>query len=284
MSDVTPTLRPVAVSPPPDPGRAKVITRFRLRRTKSAWRLALPFVLLVLVWSLVRIVFQLDDSVLPSPLGVAGGMGDLVFLGILPDDIVVTLQRFLVGALLAIAIGVPIGVLLGSSRVAERMFEPFVQFIQSIPDVALLPLLVMWFGFGNTTIQVAILYTALVPIVLNTMVGIQTTPDLYKQAVMTLGGGRARVLRDVYVPGALASIVVGVRLGLGYAWRILIVGEMIVGAGGLGFLIFDARRYFLISQVMVGMIVIGILYVIIDRLILVAIEDATVRRWGLQRL
>jgi NitT/TauT family transport system permease protein/taurine transport system permease protein len=243
----------------------------------------MPFAVLVAIWSLVCWAFGVPSTTLPAPLAVLDSAGKLIRLGELPADAALTLKRFLVGAILAALIGVPFGVLLGASRTAAQMFAPFVRFVQSVPDVALLPLFVMWFGFGNTTIQVAILYTALVPIILNTMVGIQTIPTVYKDAVATMGGQSWRFFRDVWVPGAIPSIVVGIRLGLGYGWRILIIGEMLVGNGGLGFLIFDARRYFLLGQVITGMVVIGILYLILDRMVLVWLEDITVRRWGLER-
>jgi taurine transport system permease protein len=77
--------------------------------------------------------------------------------------------------------------------------------------------------------------------------------------------------------------VVGIRLGVGYGWRALIAGEMLVGAGGLGFMIFGAQQFHALGQIVAGMILIGLLYLVIDRLILAPVEDATVRRWGAQR-
>lgn len=244
----------------------------------------LPFALILLIWVLVKQVFDLSDDVLVSPAQVVQSASELVDFGTLPSDVSLSLKRLAIGAVLATAIGIPIGLVLGFSRYGTMMFGPFLRFFQAVSGIAILPLLVVWFGFTELTIQLVILYTALVPVVFSTMTGVRTIPPIYGQAIETMGGTRLRLVRDVYVPGALASIVVGIRLGIGYGWRALIAGEMLIGAGGLGFMIFDARRFHLIGQILAGMILIGILYLIIDRLILKPLEDVTVRRWGLQRV
>lgn len=244
----------------------------------------LPFLLILLVWVLAKELFDLSDDVLVSPAQVVTSAGELVDFGTLPGDVSLSLKRLAIGSVLATAIGVPIGLALGFSRYGAMMFDPFLRFFQAVSGIAILPLLLVWFGFTELTIQLVILYTALVPVVFSTMTGVRTIPTIYSQAIETMGGTRLRLVRDVYVPGALASIVVGVRLGIGYGWRALIAGEMLIGAGGLGFMIFDARRFHVIGQILAGMILIGILYLIIDRLILKPLEDVTVRRWGLQRV
>jgi taurine transport system permease protein len=243
----------------------------------------LPFVLVLLLWVFVQWAFDLSDETIVSPGKVLSTAGELLDRGELPSYISQSLSRLALGSVLAIAIGVPIGLLLGASRYGAMMFGPFLRFFQAVSGIALLPLVLVWFGFTETTIQLVILYTALVPIVFTTMTGVRTIPPVYRDAIRTLGGNRARLVRDVYLPGALASVVVGIRLGIGYGWRALIAGEMVVGAGGLGFMVFDARRFHVLGQILAGMIIIGILYVVIDRLILAPVEDSTIRRWGIQR-
>jgi taurine transport system permease protein len=128
-----------------------------------------------------------------------------------------------------------------------------------------------------------VIYTLLVPIVFNTMVGVRTIPENYVLALRSLGAGRLRIVKDVYLPGALPSIVVGLRLGMGYGWRALIAAEMLVRKGGLGDLIFGARTFGQIDRIIVGMVLIGALYVTVDRLIVQPIENMTVARWGVLR-
>ncbi len=242
-----------------------------------------PFMVILAVWVLAKSVFGVSDAALPSIGDVIRASHQLIDWGILPYDVSASLYRIALGTVLATVIGVPLGLLLGASRYSVVMFGPFLRFFRAASGVAILPLLIIWFGFTETTIQVAILYTALIPIIFNTMIGVRTIPPAYRDAIETMGGGSARLLRDVYLPGALASIVVGIRLGVGYGWRALIVGEMLVGAGGLGFMIFGAMQFHALGQIFAGMILIGLLYLVIDRLILAPVEDATVRRWGVQR-
>ena len=242
-----------------------------------------PFIALVAVWWGVVLAFDLSEDILASPTDVLSKMVELVQLGMLPVFVSDSLGRIALGAGLAILIGVPIGLVLGLSRYGAPMFEPFLRFFQAISGIAWLPLAIVWFGFTDTTIQVVILYTATVPIVFNTMMGVRLIPRIYKESFQTMGGGKLRLITDVYIPGALASIVVGLRLGIGYGWRALIAGEMLIGASGIGFMIFDARRFHLIDVILAGMIIIGALYLIIDRMILGPIERVTVHRWGILR-
>jgi len=250
---------------------------------RRAATFAAPLIALVVVWAGVKSLFGLSDDVLVSPAATARSAAELVRLGILPAYVSASLWRITLGAVLATVIGVPIGLALGVTRYGARMFEPFLRFFQAISGIAWLPLAVVWFGFTNTTIQVVILYTAMVPIVFNTLIGVQLIPDIYKQSIQTMGGGRLRLIRDVYFPGALPSIVVGLRLGIGYGWRALIAGEILTGLPGVGTLIFEARKFHQIDQILAGMVVIGVLYLIVDRMVLAPVERLTVQRWGVVR-
>jgi taurine transport system permease protein len=242
-----------------------------------------PFLIIIAAWVLAKSAFGVSGAALPSIGDVIHASHQLISWGILPYDVAASLYRIALGTALAIVIGVPLGLLLGTSRYGVIMFGPFLRFFRAVSGIAILPLLIIWFGFTETTIQVAILYTALIPIVFSTMTGVRTIPSAYRDVIETMGGGPARLMRDVYLPGALASIVVGIRLGVGYGWRALIAGEMLVGAGGLGFMIFGALQFHALGQIVAGMILIGLLYLVIDRLILAPVEDATVHRWGVQR-
>lgn len=242
-----------------------------------------PFAFILVLWSLGKTIGNLSDTTLPSIGGVLSSAGQLIESGVLPYNISISLTRLLASALLAAVIGIPIGLLMGVSRLGAMTFGPFLRFFQSVSGIAILPLLLVWFGFTETTIQLAILYTALIPVIFNTMTGVQTIPRVYTDAVETLGGSRYRLIRDIYLPGSLASIVVGLRLGVSYGWRALIVGEILVGKGGLGFMIFEARTFQQLGVIVTGMILIGLLYLILDRLVFAPLEDATVRRWGLER-
>jgi len=272
----------------PRPGRSVAGVPVPGRRPLSASvRHALifvaPLIALVVIWGGVKYLFGLSDDVLVSPAATLRSATELVRQGILPAYISASLWRITLGGFLAMVIGVPVGLGLGVTRYGARMFEPFLRFFQGISGIAWLPLAIVWFGFTNVTIQVAILYTALVPVVFNTLIGVQLIPDIYKESIQTMGGGRLHLVRDVYLPGALPSIVVGLRLGIGYGWRALIAGEILTGLPGLGTLIFEARRFHQIDQILAGMVVIGVLYLIVDRMVLAPVERLTVQRWGVIR-
>ena len=186
-------------------------------------------------------------------------------------------------ALISMLAGVPLGFAIGSNRYAARALEGLLRFLQGVSGIAWLPLAIIWFGFTHQTTLVIVIYTLIVPIVFNTMTGVRAVPENYVLALRSLGAGRLRIVTDVYVPGALPSIVVGLRLGMGYGWRALIAAEMLVRRGGLGDLIFGARTFGQIDRIIVGMIVIGTLYIVVDRLLVQPIENLTVARWGVLR-
>jgi NitT/TauT family transport system permease protein/taurine transport system permease protein len=141
--------------------------------------------------------------------------------------------------------------------------------------------MLVWFGFSERTIVVAVNYTVFFPVMFNVLLGVRSVPRIYVDALRTLGASRARIVRDVVVPGALPNIATGMRLGLAYGWRALIAAEMLVGAHGLGFMIFSAQNFHLTARIMLGMAVIGILWMLLDYFVLRPVEEATIARWGL---
>ncbi len=192
-----------------------------------------------------------------------------------------SLRRLVTAALVAAAVGVPLGLLLGMSRRVAEFVHPVLNFFQSVSGIAWLPLMLVWFGFGERTILVAINYTVLFPVVFNALLGVRSVPPLYASALRTLGASRWRIARDVLIPGALPNIATGLRLGLAYGWRALIAAEMLVGAHGLGFMIFSAQSFHLTARIVLGMSVIGALWVLLDYFVLRPLEEATIARWGL---
>jgi NitT/TauT family transport system permease protein/taurine transport system permease protein len=191
------------------------------------------------------------------------------------------LLRLISGAVVGMALGIPLGILIGTSRWARRISWPILLFFQAIGDIAWLPILLIWFGFGITTMTLVIVYTVLFPVVLNTVLGVESVPPDLVRAARSLGASRARVLWEVTLPGALPNIITGLRNGLGYGWRALIAVEIIVGTSGIGFMMFDARRAGSVVEILLGMIILGLLWYIVDAWILAPIERATGQRWGL---
>jgi len=246
-------------------------------------KILLPFVVLVAVWWAIYLSVDFSPQVLVSPLAVWHAFVHLVSHGVMAEYASTSLSMIGFAALLSLLVGVPVGFAVGINRYAAHALEGFLRFLQGISGIAWLPLAIIWFGFTHTTTLVIVIYTLIVPIIFNTMIGVRTIPEAYTLALRSLGASRLRLVKDVYLPGGLPSIVVGLRLGMGYGWRALIAAEMLVRKGGLGDLIFGARAFGQIDRIITGMIVIGCLYVVVDRLIVQPIENLTIARWGVLR-
>jgi taurine transport system permease protein len=253
-------------------------------RTTTRWPAlgsAAPFIPLIALWAIVAQAEVFPRAFFPGPVEVVQALGSLVYKGILPDYLEDSVVRLAVGAAAGLALGIPLGVLVGLSARVHAMLWPILLFFQAIGDIAWLPLLIIWFGFGLVTMTFVIVYTVLFPVVLNTVLGVRSVPIELRRAALSLGASRPRVLWEVILPGALPNILTGLRNGLGYGWRALIAAEIIVGTSGIGFLMFDARRAGSVVEIVLGMIVLGLLWYVVDGWVLAPIERATGERWGM---
>lgn len=241
----------------------------------------IPFIPVLALWTVVSEAGLFPRAFFPGPADVVRAFFTLTYKGILPDYLQDSLIRLATGAAVGMALGIPLGILIGTSRWAHRICWPVLLFFQAIGDIAWLPILLIWFGFGLTTMTFVIVYTVLFPVVLNTVLGVESVPRDLSRAALSLGASRARVLWEVTLPGALPNIITGLRNGLGYGWRALIAVEMIVGTSGIGFMMFDARRAGSTVEILLGMIILGLLWYIVDAWILAPLERATGQRWGL---
>jgi NitT/TauT family transport system permease protein/taurine transport system permease protein len=239
-----------------------------------------PFVPLAAAWWAVTELQVFPRVFLPGPAEVLSAFASLVYKGVLPAYLQDSLIRLVVGAFWGIALGIPLGILIGISARAHKALWPLLLFFQAIGDIAWLPILVIWFGYGLTTMTFVIVYTVIFPVVLNTVLGVRSIPVNLQRAALSLGASRVQVLREVVLPGALPNILTGLRNGLGYGWRALIAAEIIVGTSGIGFLMFDARRAGSVVEILLGMIILGVLWYVVDGWILAPLEKATGQRWG----
>jgi NitT/TauT family transport system permease protein/taurine transport system permease protein len=239
-----------------------------------------PFVPLVAAWWAVTELQVFPRVFLPGPAEALSAFASLVYKGVLPAYLQDSLIRLVVGAFWGIALGIPLGILIGISARAHKALWPLLLFFQAIGDIAWLPILVIWFGYGLTTMTFVIVYTVIFPVVLNTVLGVRSIPVNLQRAALSLGASRVQVLREVVLPGALPNILTGLRNGLGYGWRALIAAEIIVGTSGIGFLMFDARRAGSVVEILLGMIILGVLWYVVDGWILAPLEKATGQRWG----
>ena len=258
----------------------------RSARARRFWRhggleLALVTLLALALWTAISASIARPDRYLPSPVSVLDSSGDLLWKGILPNYLGQTLWRLVTGSFIGIALGIPFGILVGLNRTVSEMCYPILNFFQSISGIALLPIVMIWWGTTEKTVFVVVLYTCFFPIAFNVLTGVRSTPRIYVNALRTLGASRLRIVRDVLLPGAMPSIATGARLSIGYAWRAVIAGEMLAGRRGIGWMIFSAQQVDRTAQVVLGMALIGVLWILLDRYVLRPIESDTIQRWGL---
>jgi ABC-type nitrate/sulfonate/bicarbonate transport system permease component len=275
-------MNPVLVQPRPAPLPWRAWSLY-MRWTARApgVRALVPFLPIVAAWGLIAEAGIFPRVFFPGPAEVVRSFARLIYTGILPEYLEDSTIRLALGAAAGTALGIPLGALIGLSRRAHAVCWPVLLFFQAIGDIAWLPILLIWFGFGLTTMTFVLVYTVLFPVVLNTALGVRSVPLELTRAAQSLGAPPLRILFEVTLPGALANIVTGLRNGLGYGWRALIAAEMIVGTSGIGFMMFDARRAGSVVEILVGMIVLGLLWYVVDGWLLVPLERATVQRWGL---
>lgn len=240
-----------------------------------------PYVLLLMLWEGARVLFRPNPRFLPDIADVAGELIAILKNGILVDYLSRSMLRIGAAAGIAIPLGILIGFGIGLNKTIAAMVLPPIRFFNSIPAIAWLPLFIIWLGFKDSTIILDASYGLFFPVIFNTIVGIQTVPRVFRDAVRTLGGSWWHIVIDVLLPGALPAILTGIRTGFAYAWRGLIAAEMIVAANGLGYLIFKAQSMLLGDRIIAGMILIGLTWSFVDYFILQPLEEVTIRRWGL---
>jgi NitT/TauT family transport system permease protein len=225
-----------------------------------------PVALLVAVW---HVAVALSGSLIfPTPWQVAVGLGDLAWRGLLLKHVIASLFRVTCGYLLAAALAIPIGMLMGWFATAHAFLNPLVQGLRPISPIAWIPLAILWFGVGDLSPIFLIFLSSFFPMVVGTAAGVMTIDRKYLRAARNFEYRGFRLFRSVILPAALPQIVTGMRIGLGVAWLVVVVAaEMIAVNSGLGYLIIDSRnagnRY---DLVVAGMLTIGVVGFLLDAL------------------
>lgn len=242
-----------------------------------------PLLALVAIWAIVVPLFDVNPRIFPSLASVADAAADTIRDGSLIRHIGASLLRVGLGTLIGVATAVPLGIAMGVSPTISSFLTPLFRFFSVLAGIAWIPIATLWFGYGFGAIVFVIFNAVFFVVAYNTLLGVSTIPMTIRNAAASLGAGRWALLKEVLLPGALPNIVTGVRTGLGFAWRGLIAAEMIATNVGLGYMLFVARDFYRTEVIVLGMIVIGLLWLLIDRLLLVPLERATIERWGMVR-
>ena len=254
----------------------------RLRQyLSSALLFLLPFAVLLVLWAVLIPWFNVNPRLFPTLGSVVAAGIESIRDGTLPAHIGASLLRVFVGTVLALAAAIPLGVLMGVSPAVSAFLTPLFRFFSVLAGIAWIPIASLWFGYGFGAITFVIFNAVFFIVTYNTLLGVSTIPLHVRNAAASLGAGRTAMLTEVLLPGALPNIVTGIRTGLGFAWRGLIAAEMIATNVGLGYMLFVARDFYRTEVIVLGMIVIGVLWLLLDRLLLAPLERRTIERWGM---
>ena len=233
--------------------------------------------LLVALWWLV--VILTESVVFPTPLQVVTGTLELIRDGTLAMHIGSSLFRVGTGFLLAVLFAVPLGLWMGWVRGAFITLNPIFQMLRPISPIAWIPIAILWFGVGNVSPIFLIFISSVFPMIVQTIAGVHTIEPRFLRAAANFGVSRHTLFRQVVIPAVLPQIIVGMRIGLGVAWLVVVAAEMIALRSGLGYLIMDSRnagnRY---DLVIAAMIIIGLIGLMLDGLMRL-LESLKIVRW-----
>jgi len=199
--------------------------------------------LLLLLWEAASRSGALPPYLLPAPSKVAGTAYKLAVSGTLLHDLGISLLRASTGFVLGGSVGFALGIVVGSSRIAEAVIDRPVQMVRAIPFLALLPLVIVWFGVGEGEKVFLVALGVAFPIYINTTLGIRQVDPKLLELGRVRGLSRWQTIRRIILPGALPSILTGIRYALATAWLALVVAETIGAESGIGFLAMDAREF-----------------------------------------
>ncbi|MDR2161290.1 MAG: ABC transporter permease [Desulfovibrio sp.] len=229
-------------------------------------RSCLAFLLLLALWEIVCLAGVLPSALLPSPPEAAAAFRELLSVGMPPGRLLAghalhSLARVLAGVGLAVLLGVPVGLALGASGTFRSFFLPLINFFRPIPPLAWIPLAILWFGLGFFSSVYLIFLGAFFPIALAACSGVRGVDRLYLDSLRVLRATRRDIWLKALLPGAMPSIVTGVRVGLGVGWMTLVAAEFAGTRGGygLGYMIMTARDLQRIDEVVAGMAAIGLI-------------------------
>lgn len=250
----------VVINDKPSPRTSKLRWPLSRHLTLSLTTLAA----LLAIWWAVAALALISPLFLPSPaqvlnklLTIASPQGFMD--ATLWQHLAASLGRILVALLAATLVGIPVGIAMGLSPTVRGILDPIIELYRPVPPLAYLPLMVIWFGIGETS-KILLIYLAIfAPVAMSALAGVKSAQQVRIRAAQSLGASRAQVLWLVILPGALPEILTGLRIGLGVGWSTLVAAELIAATRGLGFMVQSAGEFLATDVVLAGIAVIAII-------------------------
>jgi ABC-type nitrate/sulfonate/bicarbonate transport system permease component len=283
MSTTTTSDRPLAGGRAGTAGRRRGAAMTRLHDHQLDYALSFATVAVLLIaWYVITKEKLIAPSKLPSPGSLIDAFRTLVndgYQGVpLIQHIEASLSRTLIGFATGSLVGVPLGLLSGSDRRVRAMLAPIAAFMRPIPPIAFIPLIVLWFGLGESGKIVLIFFTSFNYTFISAQAGAASTPMQLRRAAQTLGLSRVQTFFRVLLPAALPEIFTGLRVAMALSWAVVVAAELVGAQKGLGYMISDAATLFQLPTVFVGIVLIGVIGLILNGA--VALAQAKIVHWA----
>jgi taurine transport system permease protein len=274
------TEQPYPNTQPSKPGLIASLTKARATKPgetygvpgqgDTMWLSILSILGIIFVWWLFTFMGWVKPLFLPSPQAVLKkffqvwneGFTNTPFL----EHVGISAARVFGAFLLACVVGIPLGIAMGMSPFVRGIFDPPIEFYRPIPPLAYLPLMIIWFGIGETSKVLLIFLSVLAPVALGARSGVKSAAIEQIHAAYSFGASRWQVMRHVILPSALPEILTAMRIGIGFGWTTLVAAEMVAATKGLGYMVLTASQFLQTSTVIMGIIVIAIIAYAFDML------------------
>lgn len=221
--------------------------------------------LVLLIWFIITALQWVSPLFLPGPQAVFHKFIEVSQQGVMKatlwQHLASSMSRVLIALFAAIIVGVPIGLWMGLNKWARAVIDPLVELLRPIPPLAYLPLLVIWFGIGETTKILLIFFSILAPVIISSTHGVLSHQINRERAALSLGASKSQIFWHVILPTALPHIITGIRIGLGVGWSTLVAAELVAADRGIGFMVQSAAQFLITDTVILGIIVIAIVAV-----------------------
>jgi len=246
--------------------------------TKTS-NLLIGFVILIAIWQVTVWVYGFNPNLLPPPLMVWHALIELARNGTLFDSFAISLLRFLAGYTSAVILAVLLGLILGRLTKLWMIVNPIVQVLRPVAPIAWSPFIVLWFNLGSASAIVIIFIAAFYPMLLSTIAAVRRVDPIYLRVAENFEIKGRQLMTKIILPAAFPYIANGLHIALGMSWIFLVSGEMIGAQSGLGYLIIDGRNLLRLDYVLVGIVVIGLSGMLLDKTIHM-FERWVEKQWG----
>ena len=222
-----------------------------------------------------RVTIKASKLLLPDPFTVVRAFWDTIRSGYLPQNIGISLVRVLKGFGIAAALGIPLGIGMGMSKTINNLVSPIFRTFSPIPGVAWVPLAILWFGLGDKAAVFIIVMGAIAPIIINANQGVKDVDQNLLMALYSMNADKWQIIRRCIIPSIVPYLVSGFRLGLGFAWRVVIAAEMVGVPDGMGYVLSTGRSTGRTEVTIVTILSLGVVMILMEQVLFAALEKTT---------